>query len=109
MTTDPYTRLVELTQRELELAIQGDIDALERTAAERDALIATLPERAPESAHPALIDAARIQAHVTAVLTEARARLAAEMGDMERGRASAAGYTRASGAPERRGTITVAA
>jgi hypothetical protein len=109
LTPDPYTRLAQLAERELALATQDDIDELLRVAAEREALIATLPARAPVSAHPALVDAARFQAQTTAILTAARARVSAEMGQMERGRATAAGYSRASGAPERRGTITVAA
>ena len=109
MTHDPYTRLVDLARREHESALQDDLEGLEQVARERDALIATLPESAPESAKPALLDAARIQGHTTAVLTAARSRLAAEMGEMERGRATAAGYSRAAGGPPRRGTITVAA
>jgi hypothetical protein len=109
LTPDPYARLVELAERELALATQDDIDELLRVAAEREALIATLPDRAPESAHPALIDAARFQAQTTAILTAARARVSAEMGDMERGRQTAAGYGRASGTAPRQSTITVAA
>jgi hypothetical protein len=109
LTHDPYTRLVDLARREHEHALQDDLDGLEQVAAERDALIATLPESAPESAKPALLDAARIQAQTTAALIEACARVSAAMGDMERGRATAAGYSRAAGASERRGTITVAA
>jgi hypothetical protein len=109
VTAEPYTRLVDLARREHEHALQDDVDGLERVAAERDALIATLPDSAPESARPALLDAACIQAQTTALLIEGRARLSAEMGDMERGRATAAGYTRAAGTAPRRGTITVAA
>jgi hypothetical protein len=109
VTAEPYTQLVDLARREHEYALQHDLDGLERVGAERDALIATLPERAPESAKPALVDAAHIQAQTTALLIAGRGRLAAEMGDMERGRATAAGYTRASGAAPRQSTITVAA
>jgi hypothetical protein len=109
LTPDPYTQLVALARREREHALQDDLDGLEQVAAERDALIAILPESAPESAKPALLDAARIQAQTTAALIEARARVSAEMGAVERGRAGAAGYSRASGAAPRGGTITVAA
>jgi hypothetical protein len=109
LTPDPYTVLVDLARREQEHALQDDLDGLEHVAAERDALIAALPDSAPDSAKPALLEAARIQAQTTAVLMEGRARLSAEMGDMERGRVTAAGYSRASGAAPRRSTITVAA
>ena len=109
MTPDPYARLVDLARREQEHALQDDLDGLEHVAAERDALIAALPDSAPDSAKPALLEAARIQAQTTAALMEGRARLSAAMGDMERGRAGAAGYTRAAAGAPRRGTITVAA
>jgi hypothetical protein len=109
LTPDPYTVLVDLARREQEHALQDDLDGLEHVASERDALIAALPDSAPDSAKPALLEAARIQAQTTAVLMEARTRVAAAIGGVERGRATAAGYRAAAGSAPRRGTITVAA
>ena len=109
MTDAPYARLVELARREYELVLQDDFDGLERVGTERAALIATLPSKAPESAKPALIEAARIQAQTTAALNHARSLLAREMNAVERGRETAAGYSRATATAPVRGTITVAA
>jgi HEAT repeat protein len=109
VTDEPYTQLVALAEREHGLTLRGDFETLERLAAQRDALIAALPETPPASARPALIEAARIQALTTAALNDARTRLAAEMAITERGRQTAAGYSRAVGSAPRGGTITVAA
>ncbi len=109
MTDSQYTRLVELANREYELVMQDDFEGLERLYAERQALIARLPNAAPESAKPALVECARIQARTTAALQQARTRVAAEMAETQRGRATAEGYSRASGSAPPRGTITVAA
>ena len=109
MTDAPYNRLVELATREHELVMQDDFEGLEQVAAERDAIVAVLPSTAPESAKPALVECARIQAQTTAVLQLARTRVAGEMAGLERGRETAAGYGRATGAAPARGTITVAA
>jgi uncharacterized protein YPO0396 len=105
----PYKQLLALTEREYQHAVDGNLDAIARVVAERDALIATLPATAPESARPALIEAARIQAQTTAVLDAARRGLSAEMATLERTSQTAAGYGRATGVEPRRGTITVAA
>lgn len=109
MTDAPYARLLELASREYELVVQADFEGLERLAAEREALIALLPNTPPETAKPALLECARIQAQTTAALNDARIRVAAEMAETQRGRATAEGYSRASGAAPVRGTITVAA
>ena len=109
MTDASYNRLVEFARREHELVLQDDFHGLEQLAAQRAALIATLPAKAPESAKPALIEAARIQAQTTAALNHARTRLAGEMAGLERGRQTAAGYGRATASAPARGTITVAA
>jgi hypothetical protein len=109
VTDERYKRLVTLAAREHELVVQEDFEALERLWADRDALIATLPAAAPASARPALIEAARIQASTTTELQRARARVAAELSSLDRGRDTARGYERASGSAPRVGTITVAA
>ena len=109
MTDAPYAMLVELASREYELVMQDDFEGLEHLAAERDAIVALLPQSPPETARPALVECARIQAQTTAALHHARARVAADMAGIERGRETAAGYGRATGAAPARGTITVAA
>jgi hypothetical protein len=109
VTDAPYTRLLELATREYELVMQDDFEGLEQVAAEREAIVTHLPATPPESAKPALVESARIQALTTAALHGARTRLAAEMAGLERGRETAAGYGRATGTAPARGTITVAA
>jgi hypothetical protein len=104
-----YQQLLELAKREHELARQGDLDALERLDSERRRVVATLPAKPPEAAKPALVDMARLQAATTAVLKEARARLAAELGAVDRRGQTARGYGRTAASDEPRGTITVAA
>lgn len=105
--TDPYNRLLTLAKLEHELALQGDLEALERLDAERRELVATLPEQPPAAAKPVLVEMARIQAATTAALSEHRARVAAEMGALDRRGDTARGYGRQ--ATPRSGTFTAAA
>ncbi len=105
--TDQYQRLLTLAKLEHELALQGDIHSLERLDAERRAIVATLPAKPPAAAKPLLVEMARIQADTTAVLSEARKRVAAEMGDTERTGETARSYGRQ--ATPRGGTFTAAA
>ena len=108
--TDPlYARLVDFARREYELVMQDDFDGLAELADERDAIVALLPDRAPETAKPYLLECAQIQARTTAALQHARSRIARELGAADRGRATAEGYSRAAGTAPARGTITVAA
>lgn len=105
--TDRYDRLLTLAKLEHELALQQDLEGLERVDAERRSIVATLPDRPPDAAQPALAEMARIQADTTAVLTEARAGMAAEMGGLDRREQTARGYGRQ--ATPQRGTFTAAA
>ena len=103
----PYERLLTLAKREFELAVTEDLGALESLDAERRSIVATLPARAPEAARPFIVEMARIQAQTTAALHEARARVAAEMGSLDRREQTARGYGRQ--ATPQRGTFTAAA
>ena len=108
--SDPlYARLVDFARREYELVMQDDFDGLAELADERDAIVAALPDRAPESAKPYLLECAQIQARTTAALQQGRSRVARELGVVEKGKETAAGYGRATGTAPRRSTITVAA
>ena len=109
MIPAPYQRLVALAEREHDLSLQGDVEALALLDTERNELIASLPATPPPAARPALVAAARIQAQTTAALQDARSRLAGELAALDRGRATARGYERAAGGAAVRGTITVAA
>ena len=90
--TGPYQRLLTLAKLEHELALQGDLEGMERLDAERRQIVAGLPDKAPENAKPALVEMARIQAETTRVLKEARAEIAREMGQAERTSATAESY-----------------
>jgi hypothetical protein len=104
---DAYQRLLTLAKLEHELALQGDLEGMERLDAERRSIVATLPAKPPAAAKPALVEMARIQAETTRVLSEARARIASEMGDVDRTSATAQSYGRQ--ATPRGGTFSAAA
>ena len=105
--TEQYQRLLTLAKLEHELALQGDFEGMERLDAERRSIVATLPAKPPAAAKPALVEMARIQADTTAVLSEARARVASEMGEVDRTSATAQSYGRQ--ATPRSGTFSAAA
>lgn len=90
--TEPYHRLLTLAKLEHELALQGDVDGMERLDTERRQLVAALPAKPPATARPALVEMARIQAETTRVLVEAKRALAAEMGQVDRTSATAESY-----------------
>jgi hypothetical protein len=104
--TEPYQRLLTLAKLEHELALQGDVEGLERLDAERRQIVATLPAKPPAAAKPALVEMASIQAETTRVLMEAKRELAAEMGDVDRTSATAQSYGLQ--ATPRRGTFSAA-
>jgi hypothetical protein len=105
----PYRELLAFAEREHELVLQEDVAALELLATARDALVASLPDVPPPSARPLLVEADRIQALTTEALQAARTRVAGEMAALERTSLTAAGYSRATGAPRDGQTITFAA
>jgi hypothetical protein len=90
--TEPYQRLLTLAKLEHELALQGDVEGMERLDSERRQIVAALPAKPPAAAKPALVEMARIQAETTRVLMEAKRELAAEMGDVDRTSATAQSY-----------------
>jgi hypothetical protein len=104
VTTDPYAALVVFAERERTLVDDGRVDELAALAAERDALIATLPPQAPLSARPALERAHALQlataAALRASLAEVRHGLVALDRDSGVARAYAAG-PQAPAAPQR--------
>lgn len=105
--TDRYQRLLMLAKLEHELALQDDLDGLERLDAERRSIVAALPAKPPEAAGPLIVEMAQVQAATTAVLIQARASVAAELGGLERTEQTARGYGRQ--ATPVRGTFTAAA
>jgi hypothetical protein len=105
--TEAYQQLLTLAKLEHELALQADVEGLERLDTERRAIVAGLPDTPPEAAKPALVEMAQLQAATTAVLSEARARVAAELGETDRREQTARGYGRQT--TPRRGTFTAAA
>jgi Flagellar protein FliT len=90
--TEPYQRLLTLAKLEHELALQGDVEGLERLDSERRQIVAALPARPPAAAKPLLVEMASIQAETTRVLMEAKRELAAEMGEVDRTSATAQSY-----------------
>ena len=101
-----YERLLTLAKLEHELALQGDVEGMERLDAERRQIVAALPATPPAAAKPALVEMASIQAETTRVLMEAKRELAAEMGDVDRTSATAQSYGLQ--ATPRRGTFSAA-
>lgn len=93
--TAAYERLAELAERELALVTAfepsrlGDLAALQQA---RTTLVASLPERPPPSARPALLRAHEAQLRTTAALTVLHDQLGRELGDVDRGRRAARGY-----------------
>jgi hypothetical protein len=88
VTGDPYSALVALAEREHALVAGGHVEELAALAAEREALVATLPAQAPASAGPALERATSLQLATTAALRAALEETRQRMQTMdERGRA----------------------
>jgi hypothetical protein len=93
VTGDPYAALVTLAERERTLVDEGAFESLEAVAAERSALIASLPPQAPASARPALERAAALQQATTAALSAAVADMRQRMGAMDRTHHAVRAYT----------------
>ena len=105
--TEPYQRLLTLAKLEHELALQSDLEGLERLDVERSSIVAALPETPPTAAVPLLVEMAALQAATTAVLKQKQSGIAAELGATERTGETARGYGRLATPP--RGTFTAAA
>lgn len=95
MTSDPYSALVALAERERDLVAGERFEELAELAAERTALVAGLPARAPASARPALERAAALQLATTAALRAALDETRRQMGATARGHQAVRAYARA--------------
>ena len=91
----PYERLAELAERELALvtafepARLGELVALQQT---RTTLVASLPERPPAAARPALLRARELQERISAALAVLCDQLGRDLHGLDRGRQAARGY-----------------
>jgi hypothetical protein len=91
--TDPYAELLALTEREHELVIAGAWEGLAAVDAERRALVAVMPARAPSgAARKALRRAADVQAATTALLAPQVAELRRSLSHLAQGRTAVQGY-----------------
>lgn len=97
MTAGPYERLADSFERELELVGEGRLDEVADLAADRDALIATLPATPPASARPALERAQLMSKRVMIEIVRRRDAVLADLGRVAQGDRTARGY-----APNRR-------
>jgi hypothetical protein len=88
----PYDALVEMIERELELAGQGRFDDLAELAASREAFRASLPATPPASARAALERANLMQQRLEIELLRGREAVLLELAEIERGRRMARGY-----------------
>jgi hypothetical protein len=96
--TDPYDRLLELTEREHALVVAGAWEELAGVDMTRRALLADLPPRPPATARPALEAAVELQT-ATAVLLSTQVReLRRSLGHVARGRVAVQGYGDGAGA-----------
>ena len=93
---DSYAALLELTRREHELIVAGDIEAIADVQIRRQQIIDALPATPPASARPLLLEAAQIQASTHKLLLAEKARIASELGATDRVADTARGYGRSS-------------
>ena len=91
--TAPYEALARMIERELELVVTGDYDALAALKSERDTLISALPETPPASARPALQRAALMNKRVEIEILRLREALLLEFANVERVGRTARGYS----------------
>jgi hypothetical protein len=95
----PYETLARIFERELEALGAGRLDELDALAAEREALIASLPATPPAAARPALERALLMQKRVTIEIIRRRDAIVLDLAERERVRRVARGY-----APPRTGS-----
>ncbi|HEX4672699.1 MAG TPA: hypothetical protein VH279_10550 [Solirubrobacteraceae bacterium] len=88
----PYERLADSFERELEFVGEGRFDEVVQLAADRDALIATLPATPPASARPALERAQLISKRVMIEIVRRRDAVVAELGRVAQADRTARGY-----------------
>jgi len=95
-----YRALAVLAERELQLVAAGSFDELPALHAERDALMAALPDTPPETARPALERAATGQAPVDEVPSDSMREASALLQKLSRGRTAMHGYAPAAEQPK---------
>ena len=93
---DPYATLLDLTRREHELIVAGDVEAIADVQNRREQLIRVLPATPPVTARPLLIEAAEIQASTHKLLLAEKARIASDLAQTDRTADTARGYGRSS-------------
>jgi hypothetical protein len=98
-TLDPYAAILELAERELELARDGRIEDLRSLASQWDALTAGLPAQPPASARTPLERAAALHERTSATLQCLREALLCDLRTTARASRTAHGY--ATQAPRR--------
>jgi hypothetical protein len=89
---DPYAAILELAERELQLARDGRIEDLRSLAPQWDALTAGLPERPPASARTPLERAAALHERTSATLQCMREALLCDLRTTARASRTAHGY-----------------
>ncbi len=89
----PYESLARMIERELELICTRDQDALAVLRAERDALIASLPNTPPACARPALQRAALMNKRLEIEILRLREELVLEAANLQRVSRTARGYS----------------
>lgn len=89
---DPFASLAALAREEHALILDGRFEELDALGERRDMLLSRLPRDTPAHAEPHLREAARLQAVVTAALTDGRAMMLRELGRLGRSRDAARGY-----------------
>jgi hypothetical protein len=99
---DPYGALIELAEREREQIAARDYEALGETAAAREALMAELPEVAPEDAHDAIRRLVELQKGNEAAVECALSGIEVELARLRSGRAGVRRYAPGGAAPAKR-------
>jgi hypothetical protein len=99
VTPPPFAALAELAREELALVTDGRFDELAGLNARRDALMARLPPTAPPGALDDLREAARLNALITAALTEARDAVGTELARLRQTRRGVQGYAAGASTP----------
>ncbi len=94
LAPDPYTAILELAERELELARDGRIEDLRSLAPQWDALTAELPATPPPSARGPLERAAALHARTNATLLSLREAMLCDLRTTARASRAAHGYAR---------------
>jgi hypothetical protein len=89
---DPYAALLELSERELQLARDGRIEDLRALASQWDALAADLPAQPPASARTPLERAAALHERTSATLQCLREALLCDLRTTARASRAAHGY-----------------